>query len=67
MREVGGEAALYADPSNPDEIAGQLKMIFKDEQLRSKLINNGKLQVQNFTWERTVELMWKGIQLAVSK
>ncbi|MBA4141188.1 MAG: glycosyltransferase family 4 protein [Segetibacter sp.] len=66
MREVAGEAALYADPLNPEEIAAQMKMIFKDEQLRSKLIDMGKIQVRNFTWERTVQLMWKSIEQAVS-
>ncbi len=67
MREVGGEAALYANPLNPEEIAAQMKIIFKDEQLRSRLINMGKIQVLNFTWERTVQLIWKSIEQAVSK
>lgn len=67
IREVGGEAALYASPSNPEEIAAQMKKIFKDEQLRSNLINIGKIQVQKFTWEITVQLMWKSIEQAVSK
>ncbi|MEJ7829290.1 MAG: glycosyltransferase family 1 protein, partial [Segetibacter sp.] len=67
MREVGGEAALYANSLNPEEIAAQMKIIFKDEQLRSRLINMGKIQVLNFTWERTVQLIWKSIEQAVSK
>jgi glycosyltransferase involved in cell wall biosynthesis len=67
MREVGGEAALYANPLNPKEIAAQMKIIFKDEQLRSRLIKMGKIQVLNFTWERTVQLIWKSIEQAVSK
>ncbi len=67
MREVGGEAALYANPLNPEEIAAQMKIIFKDEQLRSRLIKMGKIQVLNFTWERTVQLIWKSIEQAVSK
>jgi len=67
MREIGGEAALYADPSNTEEIAAQMKTIFKDEQLRSKLIDLGKVQVQNFSWEKTAQLMWQSIQHAVSK
>jgi glycosyltransferase involved in cell wall biosynthesis len=67
MRGIAGEAALYADPSNPEEIAAQMKLIFKDEQLRSKLIAAGRLQVQNFSWEKTVQLMWQSIQHAISK
>jgi glycosyltransferase involved in cell wall biosynthesis len=66
MREIAGEAALYADPSDLEDIARQMKMIFKDEQLRSKLISAGKLQAQKFTWQKTAELMWQGIERAVS-
>lgn len=66
MREFADEAALYADPSKVEEIAAQMKTIFKDEQLRSKLIAAGKIQAQNFTWEKTAQLMWQGIQQAVS-
>jgi len=44
-----------------------MKLIFKDEQLRSKLIAAGRLQVQNFSWEKTVQLMWQSIQHAISK
>jgi glycosyltransferase involved in cell wall biosynthesis len=65
--EVGGNAALYADPSNPEEIAAQMKLIFKDEQLRGKLIDNGRIQAGNFSWERTTELVWKSIQQAISE
>ncbi len=66
MREFADEAALYADTSKVEEIAAQMKTIFKDEQLRSKLIAAGKIQAQNFTWEKTAQLMWQGIQQAVS-
>jgi glycosyltransferase involved in cell wall biosynthesis len=66
MPEIGGEAALYADPNNPADIAEQMKLIFKDENLRSRLIEKGKLQAQEYSWDKTAPLMWKAIQQAVS-
>jgi glycosyltransferase involved in cell wall biosynthesis len=66
MPEVAGDAALYVDPANPEDIADQMKIIFKDEQLRSNLVEAGKLQSQKFTWEKTADLMWQCIEKAVS-
>jgi glycosyltransferase involved in cell wall biosynthesis len=67
MTEIGGDAALYADPNNPTEIADQLKTIFKDESLRSQLIEKGKIQAAKYSWDNTAELMWQAIEQAVTK
>ncbi|HEX8331790.1 MAG TPA: glycosyltransferase family 1 protein [Segetibacter sp.] len=67
MTEIGGDAALYADPNEPTEIADQLKTIFKDETLRSQLIEKGKIQAAKYNWDKTAELMWEAIEQAVTK
>jgi glycosyltransferase involved in cell wall biosynthesis len=67
MMEIGGDAALYADPNDPSEIADQLKTIYKDEALRSQLIGKGKIQAAKYSWDKTAELMWKAIEQAVTK
>lgn len=67
MLEVSGEAALFADPNDPNEIADQLKRIFKDEPLRNQLIEQGKVQAQKYNWQKTANLMWKAIEQAVNK
>jgi glycosyltransferase involved in cell wall biosynthesis len=67
MPEIGGEAALYANPASPEDIAAQMKIIFKDEQLRNKLIEAGRLQSQKFSWEKTADAMWQCIEKAVSE
>ena len=41
MQEIAGEAALYADPTDINAIADQLKRIYKDETLRSELTVKG--------------------------
>lgn len=54
MPEAGGEAALYADPQKPQEIAQQLQRIIADPQLRADLVERGRLQRQKFTPDKII-------------
>ncbi len=67
LPEVCGDAALYANPADPADIAEQLKMIFKSEQLRGELQSKGDEQVKKFSWNNSASLMWSAIEAAVSK
>lgn len=53
--ETGGEAALYADPLNVQEIGGQLQRVLADETLRQTMIAKGYAQARRFTDERVAE------------
>ncbi len=55
MPELGGDAALYADPREPDQIAGQALRAAEDETLRRDLIARGLERAREFTWERTAK------------
>ena len=48
MPEAGGDAALYASPDNPHEIAEQLQRIIADPQLRDQLVAKGRKQREKF-------------------
>lgn len=61
MPEIGGNAALYASPSNPDAIAQQMLSLYKDETQRSLLIAAGILQASTFNWDTAAELLWQNI------
>lgn len=67
MPEIGGDAALYADPANPDEIAKLMLSIYKDEALRSRLITAGKIQAATFNWDDAAEQLWQIILQASGK
>lgn len=67
MAEIAGDAALYLNPGSPVELAEEMKRIFKDEQLRDKLITAGKERVKDYSWDKTIALTWQLIQQAVSK
>lgn len=49
MPEVGGDAVLYADPNNIDEIVAQLKRLIEDKDLHQQLVEKGRIQREKFT------------------
>lgn len=67
MPEVGGNAALYADPTDPDAIAKHMLHIYRDESLRSRLVEAGKEQAARFSWDDAAEQLWQELGLAVTK
>ena len=53
LPEAGGDAAIYVDPGDVDDIAQKMMKLISDEALRKKLIEKGKKQVTKFSWEKT--------------
>src|SRR6266849_1944190 len=41
LREIAGDAAVFVDPANPEEIAGAMSKVLADEELRKALRNRG--------------------------
>ena len=50
LPEVLGEAALYFDPSNSEDMAEQISSILGDKKLRTELISKGTAQVNKYSW-----------------
>jgi len=67
MPEIAGDAALFASPDDPDAIAKQLLLIYKDESAREKLVEAGKLRAAGFSWEATANKFWEAILKTVEK
>lgn len=61
MPEVGGEAVLYADASDPENIASQMQALYRNEKMREKLIQKGLEQAALYSWEQAAQLFWKEI------
>ncbi|MDB5210991.1 MAG: glycosyltransferase family 4 protein [Sediminibacterium sp.] len=61
MPETGGDAALYADPSDPTAIAKHMMDLYKDESLRYSLIAAGKEQAAKFSWDKAADALWQNI------
>ena len=49
LDETGGDAAIYADPASPEDIARQLQRLLYDNELRTQLIANSYPQAERFT------------------
>jgi O-antigen biosynthesis alpha-1,3-rhamnosyltransferase len=62
LPEVGGDAALYADPRDPDEIASKAASAVEHSELRQSLIQRGLVRASQFTWKRTAELTLKAYE-----
>ncbi len=67
MEAIGGDAALYADATEPGLIADQMKLLYKDENTRSKLIERGKILAQQFSDDQSSLTVWSIIQQTVSQ
>ncbi len=53
-----GETGLFCEVKNPSSIAEKIKLILSDENLRQKLINNGRQLVeQNYDWNSIAQKM----------
>ncbi|GEP89401.1 Glycosyltransferase involved in cell wall bisynthesis [Chitinophaga terrae (ex Kim and Jung 2007)] len=58
-REVGGDAVLYADPASQDDLSEKMSLLYKDEMLRSRLLNK-EGSIQPFTsWEKAAEELFR--------
>lgn len=55
MPEVLGDAAVYFDPLDEEEMASQIKKVLLDPTLQKKLITNGKKQLKKYSWKRMAE------------
>ena len=51
MPEVAGEAGLFFDPLQPEDIAAQLSRVYKDEPGRSVMIRRGLERATAFRWD----------------
>jgi glycosyltransferase involved in cell wall biosynthesis len=53
LPEVGGEAVLYFNPLDVEEMAEAMRRVLTDSSLRTSLAARGLVQAARFTWENT--------------
>ena len=53
--EVAGDAALMFDPYSTREIESALLTVSLNQQVRSKLVERGKVQAAKYSWVQTAE------------
>jgi glycosyltransferase involved in cell wall biosynthesis len=53
LPEVGGDAALYFRPEDPEDIADKIVRLLTDGDLRNTLRARGRERARAFTWDKT--------------
>jgi glycosyltransferase involved in cell wall biosynthesis len=51
---VAGDAALFIEPRNDDAIAGAMRRVVEDQNLRQSLSERGIQRAALFDWRKTV-------------
>ena len=62
LPEVGGDAVLYFDPENVQEMSEKISLLISDPSLRESQIKSGYEQVKLFNWKKTAEQFVEIIQ-----
>jgi glycosyltransferase involved in cell wall biosynthesis len=55
LEEVAGDAALYFDPTDTQEMARAIESLLADHDLRHRLAEAGRKRAKQFSWARTAE------------
>ena len=55
LPEIGGDAALYFDPYDKDDMMDKVKSLLYDEKLRDNLKEKGSARVKEFSWAQTAK------------
>jgi len=70
MPEVGGPAALFADPTDPREFVSQALRLLEDKDLRRRVVDAGLRHARQFTWAATARAtleMYRNVCESVSE
>lgn len=67
LPEVAGDAALYCDPFDVEDIFSKLRILLKDNDLREDLIRKGLERAKLFSWDRSAEKVWDVIAKTVER
>lgn len=62
MPEVAGDAALTVYPDDAAHISNIYKKVLFDEALQKEMIEKGGARLNNFSWDKTADLLWKSIE-----
>ncbi len=51
LPEIGGDAALYFDPNNVNDMIAKIQKILTSQSLRNDLITKGRERLKKFSWD----------------
>ena len=64
--EVCGDAAIYADTTNPHAIADAIDELMRDATRREEMRHAGLVRARSFTWKRSAERLLQTVHAAAN-
>jgi glycosyltransferase involved in cell wall biosynthesis len=61
MPEILGDAGILVNPFEVNDIANAMTELFHNNDLRIRLINNGRKRKDCFSWDKSADLLWNSI------
>ena len=55
LREVAGEGAAFIDPQDPRSLAGVIRALMEQSEMRADLRHKGRLNASRFSWKKAAE------------
>ena len=65
LPEIAGDAAIYANPFDENEIKHAMITLYEDSEIRTNLIRKGLEQKNKYSWDKTSSLLWKSIEASL--
>lgn len=65
LPEIAGDAALFVNPFEVNEIKNAMVKLFNQPELRTGLIEKGKLRKNLFSWDKSADLLWESIEKTI--
>jgi glycosyltransferase involved in cell wall biosynthesis len=62
LPEVCGDAALYCNPNNPDDIIEKVMTVLQNSNFHKELSMRGIIRSSNFSWKKTARETWQAIE-----
>jgi glycosyltransferase involved in cell wall biosynthesis len=62
LPEIGGDGALYHNPLDAKQLAGQLQRVYEDNGLRNDLREKGFKNAERFSWDKHVDTLLEGFR-----
>lgn len=67
LPEAGGDAAMYVEPEDVNDIVEKITKVIADKKLREEMIEKGKKQVKKFSWEKAAKETMEVLQQVAKK
>lgn len=62
LPEIYGDAALYFNPNDVDDLISKVQSVLSDEKMRKELIIKGFAQVKKYSWSKMANQTWEVYQ-----